>query len=212
MRLVVNVQNVSPEPDDLASPHFDDETTLLSARPVVPLGHVKSSSRKRGVFALLATAMVSGFIGGLIFIRLDRARGEASAILPNAPTTALTVSPESTTPDQNTESAVTEAVETATAESQTPTAQVTRRNPERKDIAQGTTRNPEQKKRTIDHEYSLDIANQRENDRSEQLRQDSLHETATPKRQPEGTRARRATGRTDGIFRIGDIFEGSRRP
>ncbi len=211
MRLVFDVQNDSPEPDELTSPHFDDETTVLSARPVVPLGHGNSALRTKGVFVLLATALVSGFIGGLIFIRYERARGEARATGQNAPTTTFTVPPEATTPDQNTDSTVPDAVETAKAESGTSGPQVTRHTPEENDSVQGTRRNLGQK-RALDREFSTDPAKQQENDRVEQLRQDSLRESGRPQRQAEGTRARRATARPDDIFRIGDIFEGSRRP
>jgi hypothetical protein len=49
----------------LGEPHFDDERTLLSAKPVVPLDRVKSESRSRTLMltATITVAVVLGTFG-----------------------------------------------------------------------------------------------------------------------------------------------------
>ncbi len=60
----------SPEP--LSLPHFDEEATLLSARPVVPLHEVRAETRskRRLIFAstIVAAAMVGAIGASLLFI------------------------------------------------------------------------------------------------------------------------------------------------
>lgn len=55
----------------LSEPHFEDEATLLSARPVVPLHEIKTAERssKRLVFglALIVALMVGAFGASLIY-------------------------------------------------------------------------------------------------------------------------------------------------
>ncbi|HET6890579.1 MAG TPA: hypothetical protein VFH31_05705, partial [Pyrinomonadaceae bacterium] len=59
----------------LSEPHFDDEATLLSARRVVPFHKLtdKTNSKRNLYFgAALATALMVGIIGGVIYARLER--------------------------------------------------------------------------------------------------------------------------------------------
>src|SRR5882724_6215173 len=58
--------------EPLRSPHFDDEATLLSARPVVPLTKVKSRSLLRRILPFLATAILGGLLTGVILLQLGR--------------------------------------------------------------------------------------------------------------------------------------------
>jgi hypothetical protein len=56
----------------LAEPHFDDEATLLSARPVVPLREVEKSSRARKnlIYGLTITlAVLAGAFGATVVYR-----------------------------------------------------------------------------------------------------------------------------------------------
>lgn len=61
----------SPEP--LSLPHFDEEATLLSARPVVPLHEVRAETRSKRRLAFASTivaAVLVGAIGAsLLFLR-----------------------------------------------------------------------------------------------------------------------------------------------
>jgi len=64
----------SPEP--LSLPHFDEEATLLSARPVIPLHEVRAETRSkhRLIFAstIVAAAMVGAIGASLLFIPGDK--------------------------------------------------------------------------------------------------------------------------------------------
>src|SRR5947207_5190409 len=67
------------EPTSLGSPHFDDETTLLSARPVVRLTEIESKTHLTRHIPLLATAVLSGTLVGVIMLQLGRPRADANA-------------------------------------------------------------------------------------------------------------------------------------
>ena len=59
----------------LAEPHFDDEATLLSARPVVPLQKLKAEERsgKRLVLAVaMAGSLMVGALGATLIYKLSR--------------------------------------------------------------------------------------------------------------------------------------------
>ncbi len=67
----------------LAEPHFDDETTLLSARPVVPLDKVWTEARsgRRLAFGLaIVAALIIGALGAT-FIYKQRGQKQTTAIL-----------------------------------------------------------------------------------------------------------------------------------
>jgi hypothetical protein len=67
---------------ELDEPHFDDERTLLSAKPVVPLDKVQSESRMKALIltATITVAVVLGTLGAR-FVYYRRA-----ALLPVQPT------------------------------------------------------------------------------------------------------------------------------
>ena len=143
--------------------------------------------------------MVSGFIGGWMIIRFERAPGQVRDTAHNA-TSTLTVPPSIVLPDQNNDSAVSNAEETAADESA------------ESDVRQSGARIPDAKKGTINRESSAQLERHRANYRTERGRQQSLNEVQKPEPQTEGTRPRRVNSKPDDIFRIADIFEGSRRP
>jgi len=67
----------------LAEPHFDDEATLLSARPVVPLREVEARgrSRKTLIYGLTMTlAVVAGALGATVVYR-QRHQAQQTAIM-----------------------------------------------------------------------------------------------------------------------------------
>jgi len=51
---------------DLPTPHFEDEATLVSARPVVPIATAKATERSRIVRRVLPFVIIAGFAGILI--------------------------------------------------------------------------------------------------------------------------------------------------
>lgn len=50
---------------ELSTPHFDDETTIVTARPVVPIARAKAAERSRFLLWLLPTALAATIFGGL---------------------------------------------------------------------------------------------------------------------------------------------------
>ena len=86
-----NIVNEEYFEDDLAlgEPHFDEEATLLSARPVVPLQEIKSEeqSRKRLIvgLAMACSLMMGALVATLIYKRGGQAQPAAiSTAVPGA--------------------------------------------------------------------------------------------------------------------------------
>ena len=58
--------------DALTEPHFDEEATMLSARPVVPLEEIRAetNSRRRLAFGLsILVALVIGALGATLIYK-----------------------------------------------------------------------------------------------------------------------------------------------
>ena len=72
----------------LPTPHFDDEATLLSARPVVPFNELAERNPKRRLYfgAGLVLAAVIGLLGGIFYARMGNAPELRSE---TQPTTAI---------------------------------------------------------------------------------------------------------------------------
>ena len=67
----------------LVEPHFDEESTLLSARPVVPLEEVRSEgrSRRRLMFGVaLVVALVVGLVVGTLIFKQGYQQGTDAAV------------------------------------------------------------------------------------------------------------------------------------
>jgi len=77
----ITVPTAFPADTDLPpSPHFDDERTLLTARPVVPIADRVLGNRRDYVLtgAILLIAALLGAIGALSIDRFQKARQEVS--------------------------------------------------------------------------------------------------------------------------------------
>ena len=65
------------QPDE---PHFDEDWTVLSARPVVPLGELNSAANRRSALKLVAAFMAAIILGALVAlagVRLRDTKGDA---------------------------------------------------------------------------------------------------------------------------------------
>ena len=71
------------EGEPLAEPHFDDEATLLSARPVVPLQEIRAEERSGKRLAVGAAMVFSLLVGavGATLIYKQRGQRQAAAIV-----------------------------------------------------------------------------------------------------------------------------------
>ena len=187
------------EAEPLRSPHFDDEATLLSARPVVPLREVRSKSLLRRILPFLATAILGGLLTGVILLQLGRDTNPGKVDLPDSRDES-TVRENPTASPENRDSSATEAKKQKLQEPGTVAAVQSGRNSHSSQVK------TESKKKiavTADAEQQAD-------DIDDQARREERREARRLQRRVEREARRNARG--DDLFRIRDIFEGSRRP
>jgi hypothetical protein len=189
-----------------AEPHFDDERTLLSARPVVPLANIEKKARHRrhwflgGAFAL---AMMLGAASALVASYLK---------LRNAPQTAteLSVEPEvETAPMAVVEAAPTEetpVVEDENVETPEETAPAPTK---RESVARHRTVAPRH-----DPVEEPDARQPSEAESLQQIRDAVLYDQWQERRARRVRRERRRAERYNhrDLSDLNEIFEGRRRP
>ena len=56
---------IQTSPADLPAPHFDDEATIVSARPVVPIAEAKAVERSRAILWILPFVLIAAVFGAL---------------------------------------------------------------------------------------------------------------------------------------------------
>jgi hypothetical protein len=175
----------------LTQPHFDDETTLLSARPVVPLDEVRAEARsgRRLVVGLAIMAALMVGVLGAILVYKQPGKKQATAIL-------ATNNPTSEQPTQQASAAI-----DTSEESKAQTATMAKPAPP---ISPGAELGSGSE---TDQNLTKNQNNERERLRAERM------ETRHPRRLAEGKEARRHKNQpSDDLLRIREIFEGSPRP
>jgi hypothetical protein len=200
----------------LAEPHFDEEATLLSARPVVPLRDVRAETRsgsaetgsgRRLAFGLaMVVAVLAGAIGaGLIY--KQRAQKQATAIVNTG-----TPVPEPAVPEGQLLSGAGGAISDSTASPVPEKVDVTTRavakeaTTETRKSAPPLSSQSGRAKEPLQDEAS-DEWDHRESRRAERMEARRLRREA--KREGRDDRIRQPS---DDLLRIREIFEGSRRP
>jgi hypothetical protein len=200
----------------LDEPHFDEEATLLSAQPVVPLDEVKAKTRSKARLAL-ASAIVGGLLIGLLTATLiyRYAGSNDPGVLE---TTSVTEQPEED--QQNSAGGTTvepeETAVVATKEEKTPIAAPeepvdARPEPASAKPEPAALNAPESRpviaadssERADDQDVDLEI---RRSERREE-RRERRRAAREARREP---RERAQT--TDDLLRIREIFEGTPRP
>jgi len=194
---------------EYAEPHFDDERTLLSARPVVPLEKIEAKARHRRQW----------FLGGAFAIAMML--GAASALVAsylkvrNAPQTAaeLTVEPDvATAPvavaaSSPTDTPVVENEDTAVGEEEQPTAEP-KKESEPKHRAVVVRPDPE----PVEDRDTRDMS---EHEQLDRIRDTVLYDEWQERRARRAMRRerRRAERYNDrDLSNLNEIFEGRRRP
>jgi cytochrome c-type biogenesis protein CcmH/NrfG len=183
----------------LAEPHFDEEATLLSARPVVPLEEIVAVERsgKKLVFgvALVVSVIVGSFGGALIY--KQRGQKQSVSIIDRAVSgvDAIAVDEPLATPS---------AAETV-AEAGTGTL------PDNSAVPAEIKSVPSRSWRVVSRVETkekrlVSVEDERALRRAERI------EARRLRRKSEREEARRYRDRTDDVLRIREIFEGSRRP
>lgn len=188
----------------LSEPHFDDEATLLSARRVVPFHKLtdKTNSKRNLVFAIaLAAALMLGIVGGVIYARLERTSASP------AQTTEVAVQP---LPQDDSGSSSEENGELAGAPEESQALAVAERN-------QKTVDKPRNSSNIAKKPVVLIPTPAKRPQMEPDEWDDSWSERAIRRAERRAARrarreAARETQRSDDLFRIQEIFEGSSRP
>ena len=193
------------ESDELSTPRFDDERTLLSARPVVPLAEIPRLKSKWR-FSWKPGAIGAGVITLVIAAALTVSRNAK-------PTQSQTASEPQVTaqvPQSANEETGDGPSTPADSESDTP-SQPKRQAPKVKVAIENSEKPERVRKSTVappdDDRISEDIDEQIEEQR---LRREARREERRFERRARRDAWRRAQDRDD-VFRINDIFEGRRR-
>jgi hypothetical protein len=183
------------EGEPLAEPHFDDEATLLSARPVVPLQEIRAEERSGKRLAVGAAMVFSLLVGavGATLIYKQRGQGQATAIVNAAVPSVdgLAVDESDTSVAENAQDAAAGILQ----EADSPTPDKALASP----VAKSSS--VEANKR---HQVESGLL------RAQRIESRRFRRESTRKAQKE-ERARRSKS-SDGLLRIREIFEGSPRP
>ena len=190
---------------DHIEPHFDDERTLLSARPVVPLEKIEKKARHRRQW----------FLGGAFAIAMML--GAASALLasylkmrnvPQQTATELTVEPEvQAAPVAVAEPAPAETPVTEDQNSETPEEEIAPEPPKR--VARHRTVTP--RYNPVDEPGARPPS---EEEALQQIRESVLYDQWQERRARRVRRERRRAERYNhrDLSDLNEIFEGRRRP
>lgn len=203
----------------LSEPHFDEEATLLSARPVVPLQEIKAAAPngRRLVFGLsILVSLIVGALGATLVYK-QRGQKSATAIVE----TAVAGSGASARDSAVTEASIAEAgKEVAAAETQNVRSVADDKKLESQTVhterSESQTNRVETAKlkreqRTISRVDERDFRqDEKEMRRADGVEASRLRRRAERESQSE---ARRHKGKSsDDLLRIREIFEGSPRP
>lgn len=196
-----------------AGPHFDDERTLLAARPVVPLERIEKKARHRRQWFLggaFAIAMMLGAASALVasYLKLRHAPQTATEL---ATEPEIAPAPVAVAEDTPAEAPVvtSEEVETSAAEVTTPPVTVT---PTREAARSHRAAAERHETRPVEQPDTREMS---EGEQLQQIREAVLYD------QWEERRARRALRRERrraerynhrDLSNLDEIFEGRRRP
>jgi hypothetical protein len=194
--------------DELTLPHFDDEATVQSARPVVPLHEVRKASRsKRRIIlgiALCLSSLVGAVAASLVYSNREQPVEEsATATIPES---AQDSSPNFIAPSGEASGAIVNPEEALAAD----TGAATENQSDRVAVQTSAAANRQPVRNTrvskpVEKELIQPEPQDREADEQELLRE----ERREARRLRRERRERRAG---DGLTRIREIFEGSPRP
>jgi cytoskeletal protein RodZ len=197
------------ENEPLTLPHFDEEATVQSARPVVPLDEVRRASRSRQKLllgaALCLAAVVGAIAASLIFSdRPQPSEESATSTIPHSSEEAsngfITPSGEASgaTVDPNETVAIDTAAATPDRSDETLEVQASPRVSRQQPVRNSRVSKPVEKVASRPEPEPEDLEADERAARREERR--------------EARRLRRERRAGDGLTRIREIFEGSPRP
>jgi hypothetical protein len=194
----------------LSEPHFDEEATLLSARPVVRLSDVRTEARsgKRLAFGLaMVIAVMAGAFGASLIYK-QRGQKEATAIVetgPPLPQPAVSPTVAGVQPLSGTDGAISDSNASPLAENVDDLAT----RGERSDSTSSKTRTPG-RLNEIPQRGASNQPDERELRREERMEARRLRRIAEREAKREA-RSHKSQS-SDDLLRIREIFEGPLRP
>ena len=197
------------EEEPLTLPHFDDEATVQSARPVVPLQEVRRASRSKYKMllgaALCLAALVGAVAASLIFSEPSQRVEEAAkpTILESSEETAA-----GSSASGEASGAIVDSSETVALETEATTADSTNDRPE---VQTASTVNRKQPIRNAPVPKPVERVVSNPEPEPDQYRE-ADERAARREERREARRLRRERRAGDGLTRIREIFEGSPRP
>ena len=212
----------APEYPSVSQPHFIEERTLLSARPVVPLEQVKTRERSRRGLLLtsaIALSLLMGACTALAIVYVQQRRStQSAAVSSQSDTTQQHESEQVTQPSAPVEEAaavkkVTASTSAQRGASNSTTEQdkravvVNASNAENRRIARVPSARTSRQDEVPVVDAGPDESGARRSD--QEVRRDERREARRVWR--EEIRQRRVNSGDD-LFRIREIFEGRRRP
>lgn len=191
---------------ELDEPHFDEEATVLSARPVVPLEVVEKKERSIKRWAMAAAVVVALLIGAFSATLIYKLRSDSSTIAQEEKI------------DQPAAPTLESGVEGVVAAVPVPAASVEiRRETTEKVASKPVSSRPESVSRVErraqtmrDYDREEQIAADREMEK--ESRRAEKRERRRMQRRADREAQRSAGARSDDLLRIREIFEGAPRP
>ena len=204
-------QEITTEGIALDQPHFDEESTVLSARPVVPLEDLPTPTRSRrhlAVAGVVAVALLVGVFGATLIYKLRRS-GDASTI-------SETVDPAAQS-ETALESGVAAEAPVETLTNETPRPEIAKseasdlgvRPVVKPPVAPPASPRVGKSSRQIDR-HDGEIADERELEK--EMRRERREARRLRRAEKQAMRRGEGNRTADDLFRIREIFEGSRRP
>ena len=214
----------APQYQPMSQPHFVEERTLLSARPVVPLEQVRTTGRSRRGLLLTGAIALSLLLGActalaMVYVQ-QRRSGQPAAIRSQTDATQQNGSEQVTPPLATVEAAaVVEKGNASTGAGALRAASNPRPEQEKKAVVANASNSENKRIATFSrgrisrqNEVPAALADTDETDprrNDGEVRRDERREARRVRR--EEIRQRRVNS-TDDLFRIREIFEGRRRP
>ncbi len=212
---------------NLSQPHFDQEATLVSAQPVVPLAEVRQyESRKRGwlVFSAIVLAVLVGATGGVLIYsrgtalpvqRVEQVVVEAPAESAEVGLPKGTASPEAAISGPETPATEVKPEEIAAVAKEQPTENVESDRDLPRANSRDSTARAQVGSESADQRFQdwQETRRRRVQDRREQVMDERREQRRESRR--EARRQRRGQwqsgdGSAEDLFRIREIFEGPR--
>jgi type IV secretory pathway VirB10-like protein len=194
----------------LAEPHFDDEATLLSARPVVPLPRLEAQARSGRLLVFGAVVVVAVMVGALGATLVYKQRGQVQQ--PAQAETATSISEPTTAENPSSSEAGGATIKTGEAkpgaENETDAATRTVSNADAaKEIASLVSQDAATGKRATGQSEAVNKKDRKG------MRRTERSNAALKKAAKTGPRGEARTRQSsDGLLRVREIFEGPPRP